>query len=123
MFHASKTKHENFSESSEAIKPLTAEEKAAKVLEIREKIKVHQAKKAKLEAEENREKEKKRREDGKAMISHKEAARDREIRLENCFPLNLNNNIPNLQRSRSRSSPRKERRRNRQKTSSRANPA
>ncbi|CCD69888.1 UBX domain-containing protein 1 [Caenorhabditis elegans] len=80
MFHASKTKHENFSESSEAIKPLTAEEKAAKVLEIREKIKVHQAKKAKLEAEENREKEKKRREDGKAMISHKEAARDREIR-------------------------------------------
>uniref|UniRef100_A0A1I7ULE7 UBX domain-containing protein n=1 Tax=Caenorhabditis tropicalis TaxID=1561998 RepID=A0A1I7ULE7_9PELO len=80
MFHASKTKHENFSESSEQIKPLTAEEKAAKVLEIREKIKVHQEKKAKLEAEEAREKERKRREDGKAMIAHKEAARDREIR-------------------------------------------
>ncbi|UMM11505.1 hypothetical protein L5515_000757 [Caenorhabditis briggsae] len=80
MFHATKTKHENFSESQEQIKPLTPEEKAAKVLEIREKIKVHQAKKAKIEAEEAREKERKRREDGKAMIAHKEAARDREIR-------------------------------------------
>ncbi|CAL2029721.1 unnamed protein product [Caenorhabditis brenneri] len=80
MFHATKTKHENFTESTEEIKPLTAEEKAAKVLEIREKIKVHQEKKAKLEAEEAREKERKRREDGKAMVAHKEAARDREIR-------------------------------------------
>lgn len=80
MFHASKTKHENFSESTEQVKPLTAEEKAAKVLEIRQKIKVHQEKKAKIEAEEAREKERKRREDGKAMIAHKEAVRDREIR-------------------------------------------
>ncbi|CAI2351655.1 unnamed protein product [Caenorhabditis sp. 36 PRJEB53466] len=80
MFHASKTKHENFSESTEEIKPLTAEEKAAKVQEIREKIKAHQAKKAKIEAEETREKERKRREDGKAMIAHKEAARERDIR-------------------------------------------
>uniref|UniRef100_A0A8R1I9U8 UBX domain-containing protein n=1 Tax=Caenorhabditis japonica TaxID=281687 RepID=A0A8R1I9U8_CAEJA len=80
MFHASKTKHENFSESTEGVKPLTAEEKAAKVIEIREKIKVHQEKKSKIEAEEAREKERKRRDDGKAMIALKEAARDRDIR-------------------------------------------
>ncbi|CAI5439083.1 unnamed protein product [Caenorhabditis angaria] len=80
MFHASKTKHDNFSESSEEIKPLTAEEKAKQVEEIRVKIKENQAKKAKIEAEEQRERERKRREDGKAMIAMKEDMRDREYR-------------------------------------------
>ncbi|EFP13198.1 CRE-UBXN-1 protein [Caenorhabditis remanei] len=80
MFHASKTKHENFSESSEQIKPLTPEEKAAQMQLIRDKIKIHMEKKSKQEAEEAREKERKRREDGKAMVAHKEAVRDREIR-------------------------------------------
>ena len=37
-FHASKTQHINFSESTEEIAPLTEEEKKAKLAELREKL-------------------------------------------------------------------------------------
>jgi UBX domain-containing protein 1/4 len=37
-FHASKSGHENFSESTEEIKPLTEEEKAARLQEMRERL-------------------------------------------------------------------------------------
>ncbi|KAF2759593.1 hypothetical protein EJ05DRAFT_474675 [Pseudovirgaria hyperparasitica] len=37
-FHASKSGHENFEESTEEIKPLTEEEKAAKLQELKEKL-------------------------------------------------------------------------------------
>ncbi len=48
-FHASKTEHQNFSESTEVLKPLTAEEKAAKLQELKEKLAVKRAAKAKEE--------------------------------------------------------------------------
>ncbi|KAF2013715.1 hypothetical protein BU24DRAFT_424719 [Aaosphaeria arxii CBS 175.79] len=38
-FHASKSGHENFSESTEEIKPLTEEEKAARLAEMKERLK------------------------------------------------------------------------------------
>lgn len=38
-FHASKTEHQDFSESTDEIAPLTEEEKAAKLSELREKLK------------------------------------------------------------------------------------
>lgn len=37
-FHASKSGHENFSESTEEIKPLTEEEKAARLVEMKERL-------------------------------------------------------------------------------------
>lgn len=37
-FHASKTQHINFSESKEEIKPLTEEEKAAKLADLKRKL-------------------------------------------------------------------------------------
>lgn len=37
-FHASKTQHENFSQSTEEIAPLTEEEKKAKLAALREKL-------------------------------------------------------------------------------------
>lgn len=40
LFHAAKTKHENFEESSEAIKPLTEEEKKVEAAKLKERIKV-----------------------------------------------------------------------------------
>lgn len=79
-YHASKTKHGNFSQSTEKVKELTREEKEEQVRQVIEKIKQAQEKKAQVETVEAREKEQKRREDGKAMISHREAARDREIK-------------------------------------------
>ncbi|KAK4914222.1 hypothetical protein LTR28_013692, partial [Elasticomyces elasticus] len=36
-YHASKTEHTNFAESTEEVKPLTEEEKAAKLAELRQK--------------------------------------------------------------------------------------
>lgn len=40
MFHASKTSHENFEESTENIKPLTEEERKEQAAKLKEKIKV-----------------------------------------------------------------------------------
>lgn len=40
MFHASKTGHENFEESSDNIKPLTEEEKKVQAALLKERIKV-----------------------------------------------------------------------------------
>lgn len=40
LFHAAKTKHENFEESSEAIQPLTEEEKKVEAAKLKERIKV-----------------------------------------------------------------------------------
>ncbi len=37
-FHAVKTQHQNFSESTAAIKPLTEEEKKAKLAELKERL-------------------------------------------------------------------------------------
>ncbi|KAF1960112.1 hypothetical protein CC80DRAFT_438630 [Byssothecium circinans] len=55
-FHASKTEHTNFSESTEAIKPLTEEEKAQRLAELKEKLaakKATQAEQDKIDRKKN----------------------------------------------------------------------
>ena len=70
--HAYKTQHVNFSESTTAIKPLTAEEKAQKLKELQELLKVKRAERELREKEEAKTKEKVRRKTGKEMSEIKE---------------------------------------------------
>jgi len=53
-FHASKTEHQNFSESTEEIVPLTEEEKKAKLEELRIELAGKRARQADIEREENK---------------------------------------------------------------------
>lgn len=57
-FHASKTEHQDFSESTEEIKPLTEEEKKEKLAELRQKAAERKALKEKNEAAERKANEK-----------------------------------------------------------------
>uniref|UniRef100_A0A0K0D9G5 UBX domain-containing protein n=1 Tax=Angiostrongylus cantonensis TaxID=6313 RepID=A0A0K0D9G5_ANGCA len=52
MFHATKSGHENFSESTETIASLTSEERAKKAAELRERIKIARAQKEEAERKE-----------------------------------------------------------------------
>lgn len=83
--HAHKTGHSNFSESTESIKPLTPEEKAAKIQAIKEKIAIRRAAREESEKVETVDREKSRRFMGKEMAKTKEEmeklARQREIDL------------------------------------------
>lgn len=57
-FHSGKTGHQNFSESTEEIAPLTEEEKKQKLEELRQKAKEKKAKQAIIEKEEAKKNEK-----------------------------------------------------------------
>lgn len=57
-FHASKTEHMNFAESTEEIAPLTEEEKKARLEELRQKMAEKRAKQAIIDKEEQRKNEK-----------------------------------------------------------------
>lgn len=70
--HAYRTQHVNFSESTTAIKPLTEEEKAQKVKELQELLKVKRAERELREKEEAKTKEKVRRKTGKEIAEIKE---------------------------------------------------
>jgi hypothetical protein len=70
--HANKTGHSDFSESTEAIKPLTAEEKAAKVLEIKGLLAAKRAARQEDEKKHAIVAEKQRREMGQQMVKTKE---------------------------------------------------
>ncbi|KAF8356843.1 ubxn-1, partial [Pristionchus pacificus] len=78
LFHAAKTKHENFEESSEAIKPLTEEEKKVEAAKLKERIKESMKKKAAQEELDNIEKEKKRVQEGKKMLEMNEKRKEME---------------------------------------------
>ncbi|XP_071800301.1 UBX domain-containing protein 1-like [Asterias amurensis] len=69
--HAARTGHENFSESLEEIKPLTAEEKKEQVLKLQERMKQRQLEKQQEAKREAIEKEKMRRKQGKDMTEAK----------------------------------------------------
>lgn len=56
MFHAARTKHEAFSESTEAVKPLTEEEKKERLAALQKKLKEARAKKEDEERKETLEK-------------------------------------------------------------------
>ncbi|KAK0466778.1 uncharacterized protein EV420DRAFT_647981 [Desarmillaria tabescens] len=77
-FHAEKSGHTAFEESTEEIKPLTEEEKKAKLAELREKMAEKRARKAVEEAAEHKENEKIRRKAGKDMNKIKEDLKAKE---------------------------------------------
>ncbi|KAL2196078.1 hypothetical protein P885DRAFT_38487 [Corynascus similis CBS 632.67] len=91
-FHASKTDHTDFSESTEEIAPLTEEEKKAKLEELRQKLKEKRANQSVLEKEEAKRNEQIRQkatresQDAKEALQRKEqikeAAKKRQEKLE-----------------------------------------
>ncbi|XP_022088650.1 UBX domain-containing protein 1-like isoform X2 [Acanthaster planci] len=70
--HAARTGHENFSESLEEIKPLTAEEKQEQLLRLQERMKQRQKEKAEQEKKEAVEREKLRRKQGRELVEMKQ---------------------------------------------------
>lgn len=70
--HAHQTGHTNFEESTEGMKPLTPEEKAAKVLHLKELLKAKRTARENTERKENVEREKQRRFMGQEMVKTRE---------------------------------------------------
>ncbi|ORX88275.1 UBX-domain-containing protein [Anaeromyces robustus] len=79
-FHAIKTGHQDFSESTEAIKPLTEEEKKAKLEELKERLKEKRLMKQKEEQEYEKQKEKVRRRTGKELNEARERMEKEELK-------------------------------------------
>jgi len=79
-FHAVKTGHQNFSESTEAIKPLTEEEKKAKLEELKQRLKEKRLMKQKEEQEYEKQKEKVRRRTGKELNEARERMEKEELK-------------------------------------------
>ncbi|KAH7921179.1 hypothetical protein BV22DRAFT_1107326 [Leucogyrophana mollusca] len=78
-FHAEKSGHDQFEESTEEIKPLTEEERVQKLAELREKMAAKRAVKAQEEAKEQKANEAIRRKQGKDMNKIKEDLKAKEI--------------------------------------------
>lgn len=70
--HANKTGHSDFEESTQQVKPLTAEEKAKKIEEIKTLLQAKRMEREELEKAEEKEREKQRREMGKQMSKTRE---------------------------------------------------
>lgn len=91
-FHASKSGHENFSESTEEVRPLTEEEKKQKLQEMRAALAEKRARQAELDKEDNKRNEQIKRkatretQDAKEELQRKEqikeAARKRQEKLD-----------------------------------------
>ncbi|KAJ3249573.1 hypothetical protein HDU78_000100 [Chytriomyces hyalinus] len=79
-FHAVKSGHQNFSESTQAIKPLTEEEKKAKLEELRQKLALRKEEKRLQEIADSKVKEKVRRTTGKEMTDIKEKMAELEMK-------------------------------------------
>ncbi|KAF7918169.1 uncharacterized protein EAE97_011940 [Botrytis byssoidea] len=81
QFHAEKTQHENFEQSTEEIAPLTEEEKQQKLAELREKAKEKRAKQAIVDREEAKRNEQIRMKSTKEVSDAKEKlAKDQQIK-------------------------------------------
>ena len=78
--HATRSGHTNFSESTEVIAPLTAEEKAQKLLELQERMRLKREERKLVEAEEAKAKERMRRTNGQEMVAIKERMEQEEMR-------------------------------------------
>lgn len=68
-YHAAKTGHANFSQSTEEKKPLTEEEKKAQLQLLEEKIKLKKKEKEEIEKTEELEREKNRIKSGKEIVA------------------------------------------------------
>jgi len=79
-FHAAKTGHNNFSQSTEEKKPLTEEEKKAQLALIEEKLKQKRAEREKQEQIDALEREKNRIKSGKDMIEAKKRLEELEMK-------------------------------------------
>ncbi|OBZ73702.1 UBX domain-containing protein 1 [Grifola frondosa] len=78
-YHAEKSGHNEFEESTEEIRPLTEEEKNQKLAELREKMAAKRAVKAKQEAKENEANEAIRRKAGKDLNAIREEMKAKEL--------------------------------------------
>lgn len=79
-FHAVKSGHSKFSESTEEKKPLTEEEKKQKLKEIEDKIKIRRTEKEKEEAKENLDRERKRIQMGQNIAESKRKFQEDEMK-------------------------------------------
>ena len=77
-WHASKTEHQDFAESTEEIKPLTEEEKKAKLQELRDRMAAKRADQAAKDKEEKKQNEEIRRKNTKEGQDAKEALKVKE---------------------------------------------
>ncbi|KAI7857164.1 ubiquitin-related domain-containing protein [Circinella umbellata] len=78
--HAIKTSHQNFSESTQAIAPLTEEEKKAKLAELKARLAEKRAAKAEQEKADRKQEEKIRRKAGQDMSVAKQNLEEKEIK-------------------------------------------
>ncbi|KAI0730979.1 ubiquitin-related domain-containing protein [Earliella scabrosa] len=78
-YHAEKSGHDQFEESTEEIRPLTEEEKKQKLAELREKMAAKRAVKAKEDAKENLANEAIRRKAGRDMNAIREEMKQKEL--------------------------------------------
>jgi len=78
QFHAEKSGHDQFEESTEEVKPLTEEEKKQKLADLKEKMAAKRAAKAKEEAQEAKANEAIRRKSGKDMGQIREELKAKE---------------------------------------------
>ncbi|KAI8393256.1 uncharacterized protein BYT42DRAFT_488077, partial [Radiomyces spectabilis] len=78
--HATRTSHQNFSESTESIKPLTEEEKKQKLAELKARLAEKRALKAMQEEEERKALEKMRRRTGQEISQLKEELEAKEMK-------------------------------------------
>ncbi|KAG8946620.1 hypothetical protein FRC04_011514 [Tulasnella sp. 424] len=81
-FHAEKSGHDQFEESTEEIKPLTEEEKKQRLEELRQRAVEKKAAKAAQEAEENKANEKIRRKAGQDRLEAVEQMKIKELEKE-----------------------------------------
>jgi hypothetical protein len=79
-YHAAKSNHQNFSESTEEIKPLTEEEKKERLRQLEEKMKERRAQKEAEERREQIEKEKVRRRTGQEISEAKKRLQDEDLK-------------------------------------------
>jgi hypothetical protein len=80
QIHAERTQHQNFTESTDQIKPLTEEEKIEKLAMLKERLAAKRAMKAEEEKEENKQREKVRRKTGREIQEAKEKLHEAEIK-------------------------------------------
>ncbi|KAG2199963.1 hypothetical protein INT46_000439 [Mucor plumbeus] len=78
--HATFTGHQNFAESTEAIKPLTDEEKKVKLAELRARMTAKRAAREQQEIEDRKQSEKIRRKAGQEVTNAKEAMEAKEMK-------------------------------------------
>ncbi|KAJ2388026.1 hypothetical protein GGI05_003906, partial [Coemansia sp. RSA 2603] len=82
QYHATKSGHSDFAESTEAVRPLTEEEKKAKLEEVQRKIAEKRKRREEIEREEQRKNELIRRKAGQDMAEQQERMKEEQMRRD-----------------------------------------